>query len=69
MRFTLTTKEAARELRTSQNTLRRLRKEGVLRPGVHFIAVGSGQIAPNLLWNCAEVQEALAKRTRRLLAA
>lgn len=69
MRFTLTTKEAATELRTSESTLRRLRKEGVLKPGVHFIAVGAGAVAPNILWSASEVQEALAKRTRRLMAA
>jgi len=69
MRFTLTTKEAATELRTSESTLRRLRKEGVLKPGVHFIAVGAGAVAPNMLWSASEVQETLAKRTRRLMAA
>lgn len=69
MRFTATSKECAEQLRTSESTLRRLRKEGVLKPGVHFIAVSAGLVAPNLRWNPAEVQETLAKRTRRLVAA
>jgi hypothetical protein len=69
MRFTLTTQEAALKLRTSESTLRRLRRAGVLRPGIHFCAVGAGSIAPNLLWAPEAVQEALAKRSRQILTA
>jgi hypothetical protein len=69
MRFTATTREAAAALRLSETTLRRLRRDGVLRPGLHFIAVGAGTVAPNLLWNPTECQEALAKRSRRICAA
>lgn len=69
MRFHATTKETAAELRTSVSTLRRLRHAGVLRPGIHFCASGAGTVAPNLLWSPEAVQEALAKRSRRILAA
>jgi hypothetical protein len=68
MRFHATTQEATQILRTSEATLRRLRKAGVLRPGVHFCASSSGTKAPNLLWAPEAVQEALAKRSRQILA-
>jgi hypothetical protein len=67
MRFTHTTKEVALALRTSVSTLRRLRLAGVLRPGIHFCAIGAGEKAPNLLWSPEAVEETLVKRTRRLL--
>jgi hypothetical protein len=66
MKFTATTREAAAALRLSEATLRRLRRDGVLRPGLHFIAIGAGMVAPNLLWSPVECQEALAKRSRRI---
>lgn len=69
MKFTATTREAAAALRLSETTLRRLRREGVLRPGTHYIALGAGTVAPSLLWNPSECQEALAKRSRRICAA
>jgi hypothetical protein len=69
MRFSATTKEAVEILRTSEATLRRLRRAGVLRPGVHFCASGAGSIAPTLLWAPEACQEALAKRSRQILAA
>ena len=68
MRFTFTTSEAAEALRTSESTLRRLRKAGVLRPGIHFVAGGAGTVRPALLWAPEAVQEALAKRSRQVLA-
>lgn len=67
LRFTATTKELIQLMRTSESTLRRLRRAGVLRPGVHFCAIGMGEKAPNLLWSPEAVEETMAKRTRRLL--
>jgi hypothetical protein len=67
MKFTFTTKEAAEILRTSEATLRRLRRAGVLRPGIHFCASGAGSIAPTLLWAPEACQEALAQRSRQIL--
>jgi hypothetical protein len=68
MRFTATTQEAVQILRISEATLRRLRRAGVLRPGIHYCAIGAGCKSPNLLWAPEAVQEALAKRTRQVLA-
>lgn len=68
MRFTATTQEAVRILRISEATLRRLRRAGVLRPGIHFCASGAGSKAPNLLWAPEAVQEALAKRSRKVFS-
>ena len=69
MKFNLSTKEIAAQLRTSESTLRRLRKSGVLRPGIHFVGTGTGQKAPQLLWCLPAIEEALAKRSRRVLTA
>lgn len=69
MRFQATTQEAALILRISESTLRRLRRAGVLRPGIHFCASGAGSIAPTLLWAPEACQEALAKRSRQILTA
>jgi excisionase family DNA binding protein len=65
--FTLTTKEVAARLRTSDSTLRRLRREGVLRPGLHFRAIGGGTVRPSLLWDPEATDNALAQRSRRTL--
>jgi hypothetical protein len=65
--FTSTTAEVVDQLRTSDSTLRRLRKEGVLKPGLHFRAIGSGTIRPSLLWDAAATDAALAQRSRRAL--
>ena len=67
MRFTASTAEAVEQLQISEATLRRLRRAGVLRPGVHFCAAGAGVKAPTLRWAPEAVQEALALRSRRLL--
>jgi hypothetical protein len=69
MRFYATTKEAVEILRTSEATLRRLRRAGVLKPGLHFCASGAGSISPTLLWAPEACQEALAKRSRQILTA
>ncbi len=65
--FTATTKEVADQLRTSDSTLRRLRREGVLKPGQHYRAQGTGTVKPTLLWDAAAVDAALAQRSRRAL--
>lgn len=65
--FALTTREVADRLRTSDSTLRRLRREGVLKPGVHFRGQGSGIVKPALLWDFEAVNTALAHRSRRAL--
>ena len=65
--FTLTTREVADRLRTSDSTLRRLRREGVLRPGIHFRGQGLGTLRPVLLWDAAATDAALAQRSRRAL--
>lgn len=67
MPFTLTTREVAAELRLSDSTLRRLRREGVLKPGQHFRAIGGGTVKPSLLWDAAATDAALALRSRRAL--
>jgi len=69
MRFHATTQETAEILRTSESTLRRLRRAGVLRPGIHFCASGAGSVAPSLLWAPEACQEALAERSRQILCA
>jgi hypothetical protein len=66
--FRLTTQEAAQHLRTSDSTLRRLRREGVLRAGLHFRAIGFGTIKSTLLWDLDACDEALARRARKELA-
>ena len=65
--FAATTQEAAQQLRISDATLRRLRREGVLKAGVHFRAMGSGISRPPLLWNVDAADQALAQRSRRVL--
>jgi hypothetical protein len=67
MPFTSTTQEVAESLRLSDQTLRRLRSEGVLRPGVHYRAVGLGTRRPPLLWDATAVESAMAQRSRRVL--
>lgn len=67
MGFTHSTREACKALRISDRTLLRLRRDGVLRPGDHYRAAGAGLHRPSLLWNVAEVERALALRSRRVL--
>jgi len=67
MPFTLTTAEVGEQLRLSDSTLRRLRREGVLKPGQHFRAIGGGIVRPALLWDAAATDQALAQRSRRTL--
>jgi hypothetical protein len=67
MAFNLTTSEVADLLRTSDTTLRRLRQEGILKPGIHFRAVGPGRVRPALLWDGDAADAALAHRSRKAL--
>jgi hypothetical protein len=67
MPFTATTQEVSEQLRLSDSTLRRLRREGVLKPGQHFRAIGGGTLKPALLWDAAATDAALAHRSRRTL--
>lgn len=67
MSFRLTTPEVCALLRTSDSTLRRLRREGVLKAGKHFRAIGTGTIKPELLWDGEATDLALALRARKEL--
>jgi hypothetical protein len=67
--FSATTQEASHQLRISDATLRKLRREGVLRPGVHFRAMGMGKSRPPLLWNVEAADQALAQWSRRAFTA
>ena len=68
MSFALTTTEVAGALRISDTTLRRLRRQGVLRPGIHYRAMGTGTQRPPLIWDPEAVDQALAKRSKRELS-
>ena len=65
MRFTQSTAELEGSLSLSASSLYRLRKEGVLRPGVHYRAQGYGSVKPQLRWDPEAVENALAQRTKR----
>ena len=67
MAFSFTTSELSEQLRVSDSTLRRLRREGVLKPGQHFRAIGGGTVKPALLWDAVATDAALAYRSRRTL--
>ena len=65
MRFSKSTAELRDVLSVSDSSLYRLRKIGVLRPGVHYRAQGYGSIKPQLRWDPEAVESALAQRTKR----
>ena len=65
MRFTQSTAELQAALLVSESSLYRLRKQGVLRPGVHYRAQGFGSVKPQLRWDPEAVEDALAQRTKR----
>lgn len=67
MAFTHSTRQACEALQISDRTLLRLRRDGVLKPGDHFRAVGAGLHRPMLRWDIEEVERALARRSRRVL--
>lgn len=67
MPFNLTTLEAVDALRISSTTLRRLRKEGILKPGIHFRAMGAGAIRSPLIWDGVAIDAELTNRSRRTL--
>ena len=64
-KFNLTTAQICSTLKISESSLYRLRKEGVLRPGVHYRAQGYGSVKPQLRWDPEAVESALAQRTKR----
>lgn len=64
-KFTETTSSLCERLNIHPVTLRRQRKLQFLRPGVHFISVGTGTAKPRLRWNFLAVEESLAKRSRK----
>jgi hypothetical protein len=66
MAFTHTTTECAKALRTSVQALRLWRKERYLKAGVHYRAIGPGKLRPSLLWDIAETEAALARRSKVL---
>ncbi len=68
MQFRLTTPEVCEQLRISDSTLRRMRREGILKAGKHFRAIGAGTIKPALLWDGVATDQALAQRARRELS-
>ena len=65
MKFTQSSAELRAALAVSESRLYRLRKEGVLRPGVHYRAQGFGSVKPQLRWDPSAVENALAQRTKR----
>ena len=65
MKFSSTTAELRAALSVSDSSLYRLRKDGVLRPGVHYRAQGYGNVKPHLRWDPEAVESALAQRTKR----
>jgi hypothetical protein len=69
MRFSHSTAELSKELRISESSLRRLRHEGVLKPGTHYRFNGVGKERARLLWDPAATESALAQRSRRALTA
>ena len=64
MPFQLTAPEICAQLHISDTTLRRMRREGFLKPGIHFRAIGSGTVKPALLWDGDATDQALADRAR-----
>ena len=65
MKFSSTTAELRAALPVSDSSLYRLRKDGVLRPGVLYRAQGYGSFKPQLRWDPEAVESALAQRTKR----
>jgi len=65
-RFSLTNNEMAQVLGISISTLKRLRAQRILRPGKHYLPIGTGSIRPVLKWDPAITEEALVLRSRRM---
>ncbi|MCP9786792.1 hypothetical protein [Cyanobium sp. N5-Cardenillas] len=66
MIFTATTGDVRDSLRVSKNTLARMRADGIFRPGVHFVALGTGSLRASLRWDLAAVEATLQKRSRQM---
>ena len=60
-RFNLTNAEMAAALRISAKTLRRMREKSILRPGIHYVTIGT-----IYRWDPKATDEALAMKTRKL---
>lgn len=67
MAFSLSTAELIEALRISESSLRRLRREGVLKPGTHYRIKGLGTTRAPLMWDPQSTEAALAQRARRVL--
>lgn len=66
--FTATSSELCASLKIDPATLRRQRKLQFFKPGVHFIAVGTGIAKPRLRWNVAEVEKLMSIRSKKTLS-
>jgi hypothetical protein len=66
-RFRFTNQELCDSHGFSVSTLYRLRKDGILLPGKHFLIKGQGLQRPRLLWDPEEVEKALLKRKPKKL--
>ena len=65
MRCTKSSAELRAVLAVSESRLYRLRKQCVLRPGVHYLAQDYGSVKPQLRWDIDAVESPLAQRTKR----
>lgn len=63
----ITTAEAAAQLGTTRETLRRLRKRGILKPGRDFRRWGCSEAGP-LQWHSDNIEAAVTNWSRRNLA-
>jgi hypothetical protein len=66
-RFSLTNAEMAAALRISIQTLRRMRRDGLFKPGTHFVLAGSGTIRQTYRWDPQTTEAALEMKTRKLV--
>jgi len=66
MAFTYTTAEVAESLRVARNTLGRMRAADILRPGVHFVAVGESLRRPTLRWDLEAVEDTMSRRSKQI---
>jgi len=51
--------QVMQDLRLSRTTLYRLRREGLLKPGVHFLRTTPGRTS-RILWSPVAIREAMA---------
>lgn len=67
-RFPYTTQQLCDMLKINAATLRRHRALQVLRPGIHFVNIGTGTTRPRQRWSLEAVQEAIIKRSKKTLS-